>query len=383
MNMMKTALVHDWLYTYAGSERVVEAILHCFPAEQIYTLVDFLTAEQRFFLQGIPVKSSFIQNLPWAQAKRRLYLPLMPLAIESLDLSWADLVISSSAAVAKGVLTHAGQLHICYCYSPARYAWDLTQQYLQKEGLEKGLKATLVKVILHYIRIWDVVSAGRVDHFVTLSDYVAKRIRKIYQRESTVIYPPVDMEKFQLQGSKEDYYLTMSRLVSYKNIDLIVEVFAQNGKKLLVVGEGPDLKKIKAKATPNVEIMGYQPDEVVRDLMQRAKAFVFAANEEFGIVAVEAQASGTPVIAYGHGGSLETVKGVHVGSKPAAETTGIFFSEQTPRALSAAIDWFELYQDEITPAACRKNAERFSRPRFEKEFSEFVAEKWDAFIRGR
>jgi len=376
---LRTAVIHDWLYTYAGSERVLEAILQCLPVESIYTLVDFLKDEERFFLNRVPVTYSFLQQMPWIRSKRRFYLPLMPLAIESLDVSGAELVISSSAAVAKGIITNHEQLHICYCYSPARYAWDLSHQYLQKNRLERGYKATIAHLILHYIRLWDVATVNRVDHFITLSNYISRRIKKVYNRESTVIYPPVDVDNFQLTKNKEDYYLTVSRLVPYKNVDLIVDAFAQTDRKLIVVGEGPEMAKIKAKATPNIEILGYQPINVIVDLMQRARAFIFAANEEFGIVSVEAQATGTPVIAYGLGGSLETVKGIFPGTKPDEGTTGIFFPEQTVPSLLEALDWFERCQTEIDPVGCRRNAERFSRERFKKEFKKFVAEKWEIF----
>lgn len=378
-SLAKTIVVHDWLYTYAGSERVLESILRCVPAEKIYTLVDFLNKEERFFLNNLPVEHSFLQNMPWARAKRRLYLPLMPLAIESFDLSSADLLISSSMAVAKGILTHSEQLHICYCHSPARYAWDLTHQYLHEADLERGFKAALARMVLHYIRLWDISAANRVDHFIANSKYISRRIWRVYRRESTVIYPPVDVDRFKSRYNKEEFYLTVSRVVPYKKVDLIVETFAQTKKKLIVVGEGPDLKQIKGKATSNIEFLGYQPNDIVEDILQRARAFIFAADEDFGIVAVEAQASGTPVIAYGHGGALETVNGVFVGIKPAKGTTGIFFREQTPQSLSEAINWFEQVHTAIDPAACRQHVERFSRQRFEHEFKQFVESKWKAF----
>jgi glycosyltransferase involved in cell wall biosynthesis len=218
-----------------------------------------------------------------------------------------------------------------------------------------------------------------VDHFVTLSHYIARRIWHIFRRESTVIYPPVDVDKFNLTNVKDDFYLTISRLEFYKRIDLIVEAFAHLKKKLIVVGDGPELNKLKAKATPNIDIMGYQPHDVVQDLMQRARAFIFAADEDFGIVNLEAQASGTPVIAFGRGGSLETVNGVFPGAKPNHGTTGIFFKEQTLASLSEAVDWFERHQGDLVPEVCRANAERFSRPRFEREFKQFVESKWEEF----
>jgi len=380
---VRTAVVHDWLYTYVGSERVLESILRCFPVETIYTLVDFLPDDKRFYLNHVPVKCSFLQHMPWAQSLRRHYLPLMPLAIEGFDVSAFDLVISSSSSIAKGVLTNSEQLHICYCYSPGRYFWDLTHQYLHGSNLSSGVKGFIARMILHYLRIWDVSNSNRVDHFITLSHYIAKRIWHIFRRESTVIYPPVDVDKFDLKSDKEDFYFTVSRLESYKKVDLIVETFARLKKKLVVVGDGPELKKIKAKATANIEILGYQPHAVVQDLMERARAFVFAADEDFGIVNLEAQASGTPVIAYGRGGSLETVHGVFPETKPEKGTTGIFFKEQTVLSLSEALDWFERHPDDFDPRDCRKNAERFSRPRFEREFKQFVETKWEEFRANR
>jgi glycosyltransferase involved in cell wall biosynthesis len=377
--IMKTILVHDWLHTYVGSEKVVEAILQCLPVEQIYTLVDFLPQEKRFYLNDVPVQTSFIQHLPWARALRRHYFPLMPLAIEGFDVSSADLVISSSSAIAKGVLTNAEQLHICYCHTPARYIWDLTHEYLRGANLDKGVKGVLARIMMHYIRIWDVSNSNRVDHFVSNSRYISNRIWNTYRRESTVIYPPVDVHSFLMRSQKDDYYFTMTRLEAYKRVDLIVDAFVQLKKKLVVVGEGPELNKLKDKACSYIEILGYQPDEVVRDLMGRARAFIFAAKEDFGIVAVESQACGTPVIAYGKGGSLETVRGVFPGMKVDKDKTGIFFREQTVESLIEAIDWFERSDTEIYPAVCRQNAERFSRDRFKKEFKEFVEARWAEF----
>ncbi len=375
---MKALLVHDWLYTYVGSEKVVEAILQCVPVERIYTLVDFLPKEKRFFLRDVPVQTSFLQHLPWARVLRRHYLPLMPLAIENFDVSPADLVISSSSAIAKGVLTNAEQLHICYCHTPARYVWDLTHEYLRGANLDKGVKGVLARMMLHYIRLWDVSNSNRVDYFVSNSKYISRRIWNAYRRESTVIYPPVDVNGFSMRSQKDNYYFTMTRLESYKRVDLIVEAFAHLEKKLVVVGEGPELNKLKDKAPQNIEILGYQSNEVVRGLMQGARAFIFAAKEDFGIVSVEAQACGTPVIAFGMGGSLETVRGVFPGEKVDKETTGIFFPEQSIRSLVEAIGRFERNEG-IDPAACRQNAERFSRPRFELEFKQFVESKWSEF----
>jgi glycosyltransferase involved in cell wall biosynthesis len=376
---MNAFVVHDWLYTYAGSERVLESILECVPAERIFALVDFLTGPNRHFLRGIPVTTSFLQRMPLSRTQRRLYLPLMPLAVESLDVSAADLVISSSAAIAKGVLTHGEQLHLCYCHSPARYAWDLTRDYLDSAGIRGTLKNALAQAVFHRFRLWDVASAPRVDHFIANSRYTAHRIRRFYGRESTVIYPPVDLARFPLKEDKEDFYVTVSRLVPYKKVDLIAAACAQAGKKLLVVGEGPEMGKVKGSARGQVEVLGYQPDHVVVDLVRRARAFIFAAQEEFGIAGVEAQAAGTPVIAFGAGGSLETIKGIFPGDRPHEGTTGIFFREQQPASLIEALNWFEHCQGKIGAQACRDNATRFDRPRFEEEFKEFTHRTWEQF----
>jgi glycosyltransferase involved in cell wall biosynthesis len=376
---MKTFLVHDWLYTYGGAERVLEAMSDCVVIEKMFTLMNFMPLEKHKFLKGVPIYTSFLQNLPWASSKRRYYLPLMPLAIESFDVSEAELIISSSAAIAKGVNTLSYQLHICYCHSPARYIWDLTHHVLANEVKRLSIKSFFANIVFHYIRLWDVIASNRVDYFIANSHNTAKRIWRAYRRESRVIYPPVDVNRLVLSSKKDYYYLTISRLVPYKKIDLVVEAFAQTNKKLVVVGEGPELARLKKLAKGNVEIIGYQPDDVVLDLLQRARAFVFASHEDFGIAPVEAQACGTPVIAYGHGGSLETVRGVYPGTRPSEKTTGIFFPEQTAASLLDAIDWFEQCRGEIKPEACRRHAEQFSRERFLKEFSEFVEAKWAAF----
>jgi glycosyltransferase involved in cell wall biosynthesis len=365
---LKVAVVCDWLVTYAGAERVIEQILKVFPQADVFSVVEFLPEGQRGFLGGKPVATTFIQSLPFARKFYRQYLPLMPLAIEQLDVSGYDLVLSSSHAVAKGVLTGPDQLHIAYVHSPIRYAWDLQHQYLQEAALTKGIKGYLAKLILHYIRIWDVRTANGVDFFVANSQFIAKRIMKTYRREAIVIYPPVDIERFTLYEAKEDFYVTASRMVPYKKLDLIVEAFAgMPDKKLVVIGDGPDFAKVQKKAGPNIELLGYQPFDILKDYMQRAKAFVFAAEEDFGITPVEAQACGTPVIAYGRGGVLETVQGL-----TSQCPTGVFFTEQTVEALSKAIAQFEQEHWRILPAACRQNAERFSVERFCQQYQETV-----------
>lgn len=373
---MRIAIVHDWLYTYAGAEKVLEQIINCFPNADLFSLIDFLPGNERGFIHDKPVTTSFIQKLPFAKTKHRQYLPLMALAVEQLNVSGYDIVISSSHAVAKGVLTGPDQLHICYCHSPIRYAWDMQHQYLREAGLEQGLKSWLTRYILHKIRLWDYRTANGVDYFVANSNFIAKRIYKVYRREAEVIYPNVDTDKFTRSLDKRDFYLTASRMVPYKKIALIAEAFtAMPDKKLKIVGTGPDYKKIQQLAAncPNIELLGFVADEQLKLLMQQAKAFVFAAEEDFGIVPVEAQACGTPVIAYGRGGALETVNGLD-----STAPTGVFFASQTTEAIQQAVSEFE-QQSVITPEVCAANALRFTTERFRSQFKNFVLAKYQEF----
>ncbi|HEY5939663.1 MAG TPA: glycosyltransferase, partial [Gemmatimonadales bacterium] len=308
---MKVAIVHDWLVTYAGAERVLEEMLAVYPDADLFSLIEFLPESERQFLGGRQVQTSFLQRMPGARKHYRTYLPFMPFAVEQFDLSTYDLVISSSHAVAKGVLTGPDQLHICMCYSPMRYAWDLQDQYLRESGLDRGAKGMATRWLLHRLRLWDARTADGVDRFIAISNFIARRIWKSYRRESTVIYPPVDVDSLTPGGSREDFYVTASRMVPYKRIDLIVEAFAaMPGKRLVVIGDGPEERRIRGRAGSNVTLLGRQPFEVLHDHLRRARAFVFAAEEDFGIAPLEAQACGTPVIAYGKGGVLETLRGL-------------------------------------------------------------------------
>jgi glycosyltransferase involved in cell wall biosynthesis len=363
---VKVAIVHDWLVVSGGAEKVLKNIIECFPNADIFAIVDFL--EDRDVVKGKTVGTSFIQKMPFAQKRYRAYLPLMPLAIEQIDLSGYDLVISSSHAVAKGVLTGPNQIHVSYIHSPIRYAWDLQHQYLRESHLSKGFKSALARILLHYIRGWDSRSANGVDHLLANSHFIAKRIKKAYQRESTVIYPPVDLKNMTMRTDKDDFFVTASRMVPYKRIDLIVQAFSQTPeRRLVVIGDGPEMKKIRSVAGPNVTILGHQPSDVLVDHLQRARAFVFAAEEDFGISVVEAQACGTPVIAYGRGGALESVIGL-----PLERPTGVFFGEQTPEALLAAVGRFERNEGMFDPRQCRKNAERFSSENFKASLTDFI-----------
>lgn len=371
---MKKALIHDWFSTYAGAEKCVESFTDIWDDFEIYSLIDFLSdTDRNKILKGKRAHTSFIQKLPFAKNKYRNYLSLFPLAIEQFDLSGYDVVLSSSHAVAKGVLTHSNQLHIAYVHTPIRYAWDLYHQYLRESGLDRGLKGMLAKYFLHKIRLWDASTANRVDRYVANSRYIARRIKKTYGKPSDVIYPPVDVDKFTLREAKEEFYLTASRMVPYKKIDLIVEAFSQTDKKLLVIGDGPDMAKIKSKAGKNVELLGFADDETMADLMGRAKAFVFAAEEDFGITPVEAQACGTPVICFGRGGARETV----LDGK-----SGLYFMEQNAKELLAAVAKFEQNYDKFEPVKIRENSLKFSRARFEAEIKSYVEKKYEEFKDG-
>ena len=365
---MKVALVHDWLVMRAGSERVVEQILRLFPQADLFTLICALPPGQDAMLQGRKVTTSFLQNLWGAKTRHRMFMPLMPIAIEQFDLSAYDLVISSSHAVAKGVITGPNQIHISYIHSPMRYAWDLQQTYLAESGFSRGVRSILARMLLHYLRIWDMRTAAGVDRMVANSAYIARRIAKVYARQADVVFPPVDVENAVVCLAKEDFYLAASRMVPYKRMALIVSAFARMpDKKLVVIGDGPEMALVRKLATPNIEILGYRDDATLQDHMRRARAFVFAAEEDFGIMPVEAQAFGTPVIAYGRGGALETVLGLEH-----AAPTGLFFASQTEAAIEGAVRLFEQTRARMTPQNCRANAERFSQRAFDKNFMAIV-----------
>lgn len=369
---MKVAIVQEWLVTVGGSDKVVKAILDIFPDADIYTLVAKKEVCDELGIPWEKVHTSFIQKMPLGTKKHRAYLPLFPFAIEQFDLRGYDVVISSSHCVAKGVLTKADQLHICYCHSPIRYCWDMYNEYLEESHLDKGFKSWLVRLMLHPIRQFDAIAGSRVDYYISNSDYVGQRIRKTYRRKATTIHPNIDISNFELCNDKQEYYLASSRLVAYKKIDTIIEAFNQmSDKKLVVIGGGPNLEAYRKLAKDNVTVMGYQPFDVLKDKMQHAKAFVFAADEDFGMIPIEAQSCGTPVIAYGHGGSLETVNG---------GKTGLFFYEQTPEAIVEAVNKFEAMGSKpFAPADCRQWAEGFSEERFKRKIKEFVEEKYEEF----
>jgi glycosyltransferase involved in cell wall biosynthesis len=361
---LRVAVVHDWLVTYGGAERVLAHILTLFPQADLFTLCDFFDGSQRLHLGGKRAKTSFIQKLPFARTKYRSYLPVMPMAVEQLDLSSYDLVISSSHAVAHGVLTTADQLHISYINNTMVYAWDLYHHYLNASGLHRGLKGMLAKAILHYIRMWDSSSANRVDRYIANSEYMARRLRKLYNREADVVYPPVDIDSFMLERNKEDYYVTVSRLVPFKRMDLLVEAFNRMpNKKLYILGDGPEMKKLKAAAGPNIVFTGFCDRATVNNYVKKARAFLFSSAEPFGIAVVEAQACGTPVIAFNKGAAGEIV---------ADNQTGIFFNRQQPEAVIEAVSRFEAMSGQFDPDTIRDNARRFSINTFRRSLSHII-----------
>ncbi len=367
---LKYALVHEWLTPEAtgGSELVVEEILQHIDAD-LYALIDFESVNPKSYLYQREIKTTFLQKFPQARNGVQKYLPLLPIAIEQLNLNHYDVILSSSHAVAKGVLTNPHQLHICYCHTPMRYAWDLTFDYLEGDRKGKGVQGMIARYILHRLRQWDVISANRVDYFIANSQHTAKRIWRCYRRPAKVIYPPVDLEKFEFQAQKEDFYLTISRLVSYKQICLIVKAFNKLKKPLVIIGGGSQLDEIRVIAEPHIQVLGWQPHNIVQKYITKAKAFVYAACEDFGIALVEAQACGTPVIAYGKGGALETVKDIRIDPE---KGTGLFFDVQQPEALVKAVEEFEQLPNQIDPESCRSQANKFSPTIFKQSYLQFI-----------
>jgi len=375
----RIAVVHDWLIDYAGAERVLAEILHCFPQADLFSLIDRMPAAERAPIGERRARTTFLQGMPGVVSHLKYYLPLMPFAVEQLDVTGYDLVISNSHAVAKGVIVSPDALHIGYVCSPMRYAWDQQFAYLRGERLESGVKGAVVRWLLHWLRVWDHRSAAGVDHFVADSHFVARRILKAYRRDAEVIYPPVDTSRFCPGADRGDGFVTVSRLMAYKRVDVLVQAFADMpDRRLLVIGDGPEYARLKAMAPPNVEMAGHLPGGAVREHMQKARAFLFASIEDFGIAPVEALACGTPVIALRRGGAAETCTGLE-GDRP----TGVFFEEQSAAAVAAAVNLFEENAARIVPAACRARAEQFSTERFRSEFSGFVARKYAQWLERR
>ena len=369
-NACQYALVHEWLTPYqtGGSELVVKQILQNLDAD-VYALIDFESTNPQSYLYERNIGTTFLQNFPLARYGVQKYLPLLPFAIEQLDLRDYEVILSSSHAVAKGVMTSPHQCHICYCHTPMRYAWDLTFDYLQQSAMGKGLSGLFTRYLLHRLRQWDVISANRVDHFIANSHHTAQRIWRCYRREATVIYPPVNIERFSYQAEKKDFYVTVSRLVSYKQVSLIIEAFNQLQRPLIIIGGGSQLETLRKQALPHIQLLGNQPDEVVETYLKQAKAFVYAACEDFGIALVEAQACGTPVIAYDGGGAKETVKDI---SEDPDRATGLLFSPQTPAALVEAVEAFEAKPNQFSPEVIYQQATQFSPQQFNRRYLELL-----------
>ena len=365
---LKVAIVHDWFVNYAGSERCVESFTNIFPDADVFSLVDYLNLEDRkIILKGRNSKTSFIQNLPLSKTKFRYYLPLFPQAIEQFNLNNYDLVISSSHAVAKGVLTNTYQTHICYCHTPMRYAWNNYHQYINVSGFQKGIKGLLTAHILQYLRNWDFQSATRPDHYIANSKHIAKQIKKRYNREATVIYPPVDTDKFEVNNNKEEFYLTVSRMVPNKRMDIIVNAFSiLKDRRLLVIGDGPLKNRLKKFATNNIEFIDPLPFEDLKQYMEKAKGFISAAEEDFGITVVEAMAAGTPVIAFSRGGTGESV----IDNK-----TGVLFHEPSIESLIEGIENFESKIDSFDSYLIKEYSNKFNRNHFESIMKEFIVER--------
>jgi glycosyltransferase involved in cell wall biosynthesis len=376
MDLPLVNYVHEWLTDWGGSEDVTRAMMEAVPPAGLYATIDHLKPQDRARFGTVPIHTTFLQRAPGVRTRFSHYLPLTPLAVETHDVRDAGIIVSSSHACAKGVLTTAEQLHVSYVHSPMRYAWDLHHEYLADYGLQRGARGILARTIFHRLRQWDRNTANNVDLFLANSIHVQRRIWRCYRRPAVVLYPPVSVDRFGFEARKEDYYVTVSRLVSYKRIDLMLEAFrAMPSRRLVVIGSGPEAERLHAICPPNVTLMGFQPHEVVQQQLSGARAFLFAAHEDFGISPVEAQACGTPVIAYGIGGAAETVRDLRSKDRP----TGLLFDRQTPQALQEAVEAFDAAA--IDPQACRAWAETFSEQQFKGRFTASMERAWDAWRR--
>lgn len=357
---MKVAIVHFWLFHMRGGERVVDALCELFPDADIYTHA-YDAAGVTPAIARHRVRTTFIAKLPFARRLYKLYLPLMPLALRLLDLRAYDLIISSESGPAKGVVKRAGAVHLCYCHTPMRYAWDMEDEYLV--GLSWPARM-MARLVLRYMRSWDVASAGQVDRFVANSREVAARVDKVYGRTAEVVYPPVEVDRFATPspGRREDYYLVVGHLVRYKRVDLAVDACSRLGRRLVVIGSGEQAKALRQRAGTTVTFLGWQPDAVVAEHLGKCRALLFPGHEDFGITPVEAMAAGCPVIAFGRGGALETVRDGE---------TGLFFQEQTVESLCDAIRTLE-GRAAFDPAALRTHALQFSRDRFQSEMRRVI-----------
>lgn len=360
---MRVALIHDYLNQYGGAERVLEAFCEIYPDAPIYTLIYDPKKMRGAFLDK-KIQTSFLQKIPFAKSKHRIFPLLMPLAIEQFDLSDYDIILSDSASFAKGVITRPETLHICYCHTPPRYAWDDSHKYIEEFGMP-GIIKKLVPFFMNYIRLWDREAALRVDKFICNSNFVAKRIKKYYNREAKVIHPPVDAKEFVPGRKTENFFLMVGRLLPYKRFDIAVQAFNKLGKPLKIIGDGPERKKLEKIAKKNIEFLGELSGDKLKEYYQNCQALIFPQEEDFGIVALEAMACGRPVIAYHGGGALESVK---------EGETGIFFNQQTPESLIKAVKSFRA--DNFDSQKIRKHALKFDKEKFKKKIKNFVEKSY-------
>jgi glycosyltransferase involved in cell wall biosynthesis len=364
-NPPKIALVIDALSTFTGAERVLATVLGLYPDAPIYTLAFDPRAFASRPIGAREVHTSWIESLPWGRTHYRLYLPLLPVAVEGLDLRGYDIVLSFSYAVAHGVLCRPNQLHISYTFAPLRYAWQSAHEYFRR-----GALGPVSDLIMHYMRLWDAGAVARVDHLVAISSWTADCIQRAYRREAEVIYPPVDTTRFTASAQRGDYYVAFSRLVRHKRLDLVVNAFTKLGLPLIIIGEGPERGRLEALASPNVKLLGWQTDAAAAELLGRARALVHAAEEDFGLVMAEAQAAGCPVIGYAGGAAREIML---------PGQTGILFEQQTVDSIADAVLRFERDRASFAPARAVKNARRFSTARFTERFGQMVDREWKAF----
>jgi glycosyltransferase involved in cell wall biosynthesis len=359
----KIAIIHDWLTGMRGGEKCLEILCELFPQATLFTLIHTKGSVSQT-IERMDIRTSFLQRFPFVRTKYRHYLPLFPTAIEEFNVKGFDLIISSNHCVAKGVIPSAGALHICYCYTPMRYVWDMYEQYFGPGRVGK-MSRRIIPFVANYLRLWDVASANRVDEFIAISENVRERIKRHYNRDAAVIYPPVDTSFFRLSASSGNYFLMVTAMVPYKRVDMAVEAFNKLGEKLLIIGGGPDEKKLKAHAKRNIEFLGWQSQEALAEYYANCRALIFPGEEDFGIVPLEAMACGKPVIAYGKGGALETVVG---------SVTGVFFGEQTVESLVNAVKDFD--ESKFVQGAIREHALKFDKEIFRQRMKKYIESKF-------
>jgi glycosyltransferase involved in cell wall biosynthesis len=367
---MKVAIVHDWLPVFSGAERVLSELMRVVGASDLYTLYDFLDDGDRAAIGAKRIFTSRLNGLPFVEKYYRWTFPFCPQAMEAFNLAQYDLVVSSCAAFAKGIVPHPHQKHVAYVHTAVRYAWDQSFEYLSQTPMSRFPAGILLGHLLHRMRMWDVRTAHSADVLVANSSIVKRRIEQTYGRRAVVIEPPVDLSEIALVEQKDDYFVVASRLVPYKRIDLVVRAFSEMPSlRLLVVGDGPEMPRLRALAGPNVTFTGHLPRAAFIETLQKARAFVFAACEDFGIVMAEAQAAGTPVVAFGRGGATDIIATLH-----ADRPTGVLFAEQSVDAVKRAVELFRCEERRISPAACRANVERFAPENFRSRLHALIEE---------